>query len=165
MFDIDFNKKAELLLYRRKFLLYPEHWKDPLNHVQLNLTWHYIEFNRANRNAAPAKKGVYCFIVKPNTPNFFETNYLFYVGETTRTLRQRFKEYLNDQEGKGKPRPKVHEMLNLYKEYLFFYYAEIPNNNDVHETEEKLLNTFVPFINTKIPKAKINPELKNIYEA
>ena len=165
MYDIDFAKKGELLLHRRKFLLYPIYWKNQLSHILLNLNWHQIKFNKDNIDLVPELKGVYCFVVKPEIPNFFETSYLFYVGETTRTLKIRFKEYVNDQKGKRKPRSKVFEMLKLYKDYLHFYYAEIDNEDDINKTEEKLINTFVPFINTKIPKARLSLELRNIYEA
>jgi hypothetical protein len=165
MYDIDFAKKGELLNHRRQFLLYPTYWKDQLNYISLNLNWHQIKFNEDNIDLAPDLKGVYCFVVKPEIPNFFETSYLFYVGETTRTLKIRFKEYVNDQKGKGKPRSKVFEMLKLYKDYVHFYYAEINNDNHIHDTEKKLIDTFVPFINSNIPKATLNPELQNIYES
>lgn len=165
MYDIDFNQKGQLVIHRRKFILYPNYWKDQLNHILLNLHWEHLKFNEDNIDLAPEQKGVYCFVVKPDVPNFFKTSYLFYVGETSRTLKKRFKEYIEDQKGKGKPRPKVFEMLSLYKDYLHFYFAEIDNEDDIHKTEEKLINTFVPFINTDIPKAKLNPELRNIYEA
>ena len=165
MYDIDFSQKGELAIHRRKFILYPKYWQDRLNHIPLNLNWKHIKFHEDNIDLTPEHKGVYCFVVKPSIPHFFETSYLFYVGETTRTLRKRFKEYIEDQKGKGKPRPKVFEMLNLYKDYVHFYYTEIDDENDILDTEEKLINTFIPFINTDIPKAKLNPELRNIYEA
>jgi len=89
---------------------------------------------------------------------------LFYIGQTKRTLRIRYGEYLSDQRGVGKPRNKIYEMLNLYRNNIYFYYAKIANADIIEENEEKLLNTFMPAINTKIPKARILPELKNIYE-
>jgi hypothetical protein len=55
-------------------------------------------------------------------------------------------------------------MLKLWEGYLHFFYAAIPNNVILSNCEEQLLNTFVPRVNTDIPKAKIKPELKNIYE-
>ena len=42
------------------------------------------------------KQVVYCFIVKPKIPNFIETRYLFYVGQTTRPFQERFQEISND---------------------------------------------------------------------
>jgi len=77
MFDIDFAKKGELLIHRRQFLLYPKYWEDQLNHILLNFNWQQIKFNEDNIDLAPDRKGVYCFLVKPDIPNFFETSYLF----------------------------------------------------------------------------------------
>ena len=95
---------------------------------------------------------------------FNYTNYLFYIGQTQRTLEIRYKEYLADQEGKGKPRTKVFKMLKQYESVLYFYYTTIRTTAQVDEVEEKLLNTFIPHINAKIPEAKISPELQYLYE-
>lgn len=103
-------------------------------------------------------------MVEPILKGFFETKYLFYLGKTNRTLQKRYSEYLSDQKGKGKPRPKVFEMLKFYKDCLYFYYAELRTEQEVNDVETKLLNTFIPHINTDIPNARIKPELKNIYE-
>jgi len=54
-------------------------------------------------------------------------------------------------------------MLNLYKEDIHFYYSSIKYSSDVDACEEQLLNTFVPHVNTYIPRAKIKNELRAIY--
>ena len=123
-----------------------------------------VKFTKSNRSKIPRDKGIYCFVLQPKLVNFFETTYLFYIGKTNRTLWVRYKEYLDEQAGKGKPRNKVFEMLNQYTDYLYFYYTSIPASADVDSCEEKLLNIFVPRVNTDIPEAKISPELKNLYE-
>lgn len=164
MHDIDFPEKGQLKLHIRKFLLYPPYWTDPGNKISLKLSWQFVKFDRNNMNSIPLSAGIYCFVLKPELANIFETRYLFYVGKTNRTLRQRFVEYLNELEGKGKPRPKVSEMLYFYKDYLYFYFATIGEPNEVDTCEEKLLNTMVPHINAMIPNAKIKPELNYIYE-
>lgn len=164
MFDIDFNLRGQLVLHVRRFLLYPDYWQDVNNHINIMMNWQQIKFTPDNIDYIPERQGLYCFVVKPSIPNFFETNYLFYVGETQRTLRVRYAEYLRDQRGLGKPRSKVFEMLNLYRDYLYFYYAIFDDSSLIEENETKLLNTFVPAINSKIPNARIIPELLNIYE-
>lgn len=164
-FDIDFEERGLIREHIWKFLLYPQHWIDPANNIPHVLNWNEVPFGVGQLNAVPNnQKGIYCFVVKPEFNQLFETRYLFYVGITTRDFRTRFKEYLNDLAGKGKPRPKIYTMLKLWDNYLHFYYASLPNDQDIEECEDKLLNTFVPKVNTDIPKAKIKPELKNIYE-
>ena len=157
MYDIDFKKKGEYVLHLKKFFLFPDFWKEPSKILTEPTGWKKYKFTKRNRRQIPREKGIYCFVVKPSVNNFFDTNYLFYVGKTNRTLFTRYKEYLDDQEGKGKPRNKVFEMLTQYSDYLYFYYTVIPNSVDVDSCEEKLLNTFVPRVNTSIPEAKISP--------
>jgi len=164
-FDIDFHERGYIREHIWDFLLYPTHWTDPANHINIALNWSEIPFQNGQLPNVPNnQKGIYCFVVKPVVNNFFETKYLFYVGKTTRNFRVRFKEYLDDAAGRGKPRSKVFTMLKLWGDYLHFYYAPIPNNTNIGNCEVNLLNCFVPKVNTDIPKAKIKPELKNIYE-
>lgn len=167
MFDIDFEEKGKLLLHKRTFLLYPTYWNDTANHITVPISsgWSSCKFEHANHSSIPDKRGIYCFVVKPQIPNFFETVYLFYIGKTNRTLKQRFSEYLRNQDGKDKPRTKIFEMLKLYSENVFFFYIPLETTEQVDECEKRLLNTFAPPINTDIPNAKIKHELRNIYEA
>lgn len=164
-FDIDFKERGFIREHIWNFLLYPAHWNDIDNNIPHNLTWTEVPFDASQLNNVPNnQKGVYCFVLKPKFNQLFETRYLFYVGITTRNFRKRFSEYLNDLQGKGKPRPKVYSMLKLWDNYLHFYYASLGNDTHIEECENKLLNAFVPKVNTDIPLAKIKPELKNIYE-
>lgn len=164
MYDIDFKKKGEYVLHIKKFFLYPQFWNDPLKSLTEPTGWKKVKFTKSNRALIPKDKGIYCFVLQPELVNFFDTTYLFYIGKTNRTLWVRYKEYLDEKAGKGKPRNKVFEMLNQYTDCLYFYYTSIPASADVDSCEEKLLNIFVPRVNTDIPEAKISPELKNLYE-
>jgi excinuclease UvrABC nuclease subunit len=163
-FDLDFKEEGKIQIHIKKFFLLPEYWEKPGNQFPTHLVWNSKKFSKQNKNIIPLKKGIYAFVLIPKYDNFIETKYLFYVGKTNRTLRKRFSEYFSEKEGKGKPRKKVFKMLNQYDGYLYFYYSEITNTSDVDECEERLLNTFVPHVNTSIPEAKIKPELKYIYE-
>lgn len=169
MNDINFvdeitQEEGKLGLHVRKFFLFPEYWEKTENQIPISLEWSNVRFCRKNIDLVPEKKGIYGFVVKPQISNFFETRYLFYIGETTRTLKVRFMEYFDEQQKKGKFRYKVYKMLNLYKDCIYFYYSEIDNDETIKLCEEKLLNTLVPQVNTVIPKAKIKPELRSIYE-
>ncbi len=164
MYDLNFTEQGNLKLHVRKFLLYPAYWKSSSHSITTHLAWKRVKFNKQNLGKVPARKGVYCFVVVPYFREFFEARYLFYVGKTTRTLQDRFEEYLSEQAGSGKPRKKVFEMLRLYSEHLYFYYASVESNGSIAECETKLIDTFVPHVNTEIPKAKIKPELKYVYE-
>lgn len=163
-YDIDFTEEAIIKDHIKKFLLYPKFWTDNKNQIAITLKWKSETFLPSKLAKIPRKSGVYAFVLRPKYQNLFPTNYLFYVGKTNRTLRERFQEYIDEKNGKGKPRKKVHKMLNQYDKYLIFYYTEIPMEKSVNKSERSLLNTFVPHINVSIPKAKIKKELAYIYE-
>jgi len=163
-YDLDLDEKGSYLIHIKKFFLYPDSWKDPNNKVPIKLNWKKIKFSELNKAKIPDKKGLYAFVLIPNVNSFFETRYLFYLGKTNRTLKIRYSEYISDKKGKGKPRPKVFQMMKQYGNNLYFFYSEISKTNDVDTCEECLLNTFVPHVNTSIPEAKIKHELKYIYE-
>ena len=163
-FDLDFDEEGRILNHIKKFLLYPPFWSDPNNQLPINLTWKFKRFSSSNKSKIPTSKGLYAFVLIPEYNNFFATRYLFYAGKTNRTLRQRFSEYLKEKEGNGKARKKIYKMLNQYDGHMYFFYTEISTTTDVNVCEEQVLNTFVPHINSMIPRAKIKPELKNIYE-
>src|SRR4051812_46698363 len=127
MFDIAFNRRKNTVLYIRKFFLHPPRWTDATMRLPFTPQWKSEKFTEANRHLIPNTPGVYCFVVKPSYPDLFETIYLFYVGKTDRALRTRFSEYLREKVADAeKARYKVQEMLNLYEDDLYFYYAEVP---------------------------------------
>jgi predicted DNA-binding protein YlxM (UPF0122 family) len=163
-YDIDFTEEAIIKDHIKKFLLYPKFWRDRKNELKVDLKWKSIVFQQSKLSQIPRKSGIYAFVLQPKYQNLFTTSYLFYVGKTNRTLQERFKEYIDEKNGKGKPRKKVHKMLNQYESYLAFYYAEISRKALVDKSEKLILNTFVPHINVSIPKAKIKKELQYVYE-
>lgn len=163
-FDFDFDYEANLQSHIKSFFLYPDFWSDVSKQLPTSLKWNRISFDEKNKGKIPRSKGIYAFVLIPTYNNFLEGRYLFYVGKTNRTLFKRFDEYIKEKKGEGKPRKKVYKMLNQYDGHLFFYYTEISTKSVVDITEEILLNVFVPHVNTSIPEAKIQNELKNIYE-
>jgi hypothetical protein len=173
MNDLNWNTKRErrqeIKEHIRKFLLFPAFWEDPSKVISHNLHWKKIKFQDNNELSVPTKKGVYCFVVVPPLENkLFITRYLLYIGKaSSTTLRSRYKNYINEMNnigiGEQKPRIKVQEMLNDYYNHIFFFYAELSNNAEIIETEEKLLNTFMPYVNTAIPELQISEEYRHIY--
>ena len=165
------RKRADLKSYIRRFLLCPYFWEDSNKSLIENLAWKKIKFTEENVKKISTKNGIYCFVVEPNYSKgkFIETHYLFYVGKAASiSIRSRYKMYIDEKNGIGigeqKPRIKVREMLNDYENHIIFYYSEINEKELIEEIENKLLNTFVPYVNTHIPEAKIKPELKDIYQ-
>jgi len=171
--DLDWKGKKErrndLQAHVRRFLLYPPFWEDAAKHVSQELTWNKVKFHEDKIKEVPTKSGLYCFIVDPPIPNnFWRTQYLFYIGKAASvSLRSRYKIYLNEKKGIGigdqKARIKVEEMLNDFDGHMYFFYSIVANKNQIEEFEEKLLNTYMPYVNTSIPEAKISEEFRHIY--
>ena len=91
-----------------------------------------------------------------------------YVGKaSSATLRSRYKNYIDEMNNIGigdqKPRIKIQEMLNDYYNHIYFFYSELTSATEIIETEMKLLNTFMPYVNTSIPELQISEEYRHIY--
>ena len=164
-YDIDFVEEAKLRFHVRSFFLYPQYWSENGAAITFNTQWKRVQFTKRNQKNIPRARGVYAFVLEPKYSHLVPTRYLFYVGKTNRTLQKRYGEYLDEKDGKGKTRRKVFKMLKLYAGCLHFCYTELANADQVNALETNLLDTFVPHVNTLIPRARIKPELKGIYEA
>ena len=173
MNDISWNAKRdrrqEIKEHVRRFLLFPTFWEDSTKYISNEIVWNKIKFDETNSNQIPNKNGIYCFVVEPPLiNNLFNTGYLFYIGKASSAkLRARYKNYIDEKNniaiGDQKPRIKIQEMLNDYTNHIYFYYAELTDKSLIIETEEKLLNTFMPYVNTSIPELKISEEYRHIY--
>jgi hypothetical protein len=172
--DIQWNQKRKIRndykSFIRRFLLFPDLWRNEENEIPEKLEWKKIKFNNRNLNQIPTFNGLYCFVVIPTSRKsmLFETRYLFYIGKaSSASLKQRFKDYINERDGKGKgkskPRIKIQEMLMDYKKDIYFFYTTLSDSTSIENYETKLINMFVPYVNTQIPQATIQPELKHIY--
>lgn len=131
--------------YQRNFLLWRDQWDNYPNPIPLE--WKCVKFERRNRAKIPNSKGVYAFFVEPRIADFPSHSYLMYIGESghdsNRNLRMRFGDYFSEK--KGTNRVTIEYMLNLWEDYLYFYYAEVdPNQIDLKELERILLDTFTP---------------------
>jgi len=76
-----------------------------------------------------------------------------YLGQT-KNLRRRFGEYLT---GERTKRPKVVRLLEMYQDYIHFFYSEVEKTM-LDDMEDQLNNAFVPPCNSdftgELQKAK-----------
>mgnify|MGYP006432450577 CR=1 FL=1 len=163
-YDIFFTERASIKEHIQKFLLYPNNWQNEDYELPQNLEWNAKKFSPQNLKKIPKNEGVYAFVLIPEINSFFQTKYLFYIGKTSRDLRTRYNEYLNEKNAKGKSRVKIYDMLNMYEGHLYFFYSVIHDKHKINECEDKLLNMFMPHVNVQIPEAKVRPVLSYIYE-
>jgi hypothetical protein len=154
---IDFVQEVDdLESYAKTFVLCPRQWETFAPPVDLK--WHHLRFSSANRAQVPACPGVYAFVVRRRTSSFPRHGYVMYIGMTKRdgagNLKTRYANYLSER--KTVKRPKVHYLLNKWRDHLFFYYAEITDNTcDIAQVEQGLCDAIIPPCNINDFSAKV----------
>lgn len=144
---LDIDEVDEVKACLRCFVLSPKQWRT----FSLDLTpykWYEFRFNKKIKSKIPEVRGVYTFLIKPNIARHPSCSYLMYVGRTTdQNLRKRFGQYIDEQEGKRKSRPRIEYMLKKYKDYLFFACLPLDGTLTPEELEEKLQLAYIPPVN------------------
>lgn len=160
------NQLKDASIYQEKFLLWKTQW-DAYTDPQIPLNWKCVKFERDNKSQIPTKKGIYAFFIKPRIANFPSHAYLTYIGEagheSNGNLQKRFEDYL--QEKKRDKRIHIYRMLNVWEDYLYFYYAEVnPIQTDLNlkQLEQKLLDTFTPPFSKRGYSAKIGKIVRGL---
>ncbi len=144
--------------FERRFLLSPSLWRNKPTRVKLN--WNEYKFTQGNLKNIPEERGVYMFVVCHKGSWIPSNNYIMYVGQTKRTLQTRYKEYLRDQKT-SKKRKKIHEMLNLWKNDIFFICSKVSNSTDLMTLEGKLIECLIPpYCEGDIPVGEIKKAVK-----
>ena len=134
---------AQLLRFQtREFTLSPELW-NTLD-IQCNLNWTRVKFEEQLASQVPNRSmGVYAFVLEPGIANL-KLAYLLYIGKTTRNFRVRFREYLRKQQDSKPKRLHVKQMLTMWPDNLWFYYAPIEDMSIVKPVEANLIGAFKP---------------------
>lgn len=135
--------------FRKTFILSPEQWQ-LLNIPRLE--WNNVKFSRENHEQIPQVRGIYLFMIKNDTVLLPPHGSIAYVGLTgddrERTLNDRYSDYLRDQS-----RPKrihIYELLNKWRDNIYFYFAAIPDRAvSLSVIETNLLDSLIPPYNRK----------------
>jgi hypothetical protein len=136
-------------------VLFPPAWAACA--LSVNLSWRIVPFDASSLDSVPDdQRGIYSFVVQPGIANHPACAYLLYVGQTTRSFRVRYREYLRDQAaGFDCRRPHISGMLNKWKGYLWFCYAHIDDESLIEPTEDALIGAYLPPTNVEMP-GKLN---------
>lgn len=148
---------------RRTFIPHVASWQGykPLT----TLRWKRIKYDST---AQPLDcRGVYAFVLCPET--VFSTDvppfgFILYVGETgekgNATLRSRLRSYRNKRSQKSRAR--VYSMIDIWKEHLYFYFAEVSAGTSTKDCETTLLDALLPPCNEKDFSAKVSNARKDV---
>ena len=143
----------EMMRHSHEMIMLPRLWSSLS--LQQSLSWSTFPFNDSSRSLIPDQQGVYAFLILPKIGDL-NVSYLMYIGETCRTLRERFGEYLLEARS-DKIRPKLLRILPLYPDHLVFSCAPLPTDIVPKNVESALINAFLPPGNDDVPATVRRP--------
>lgn len=161
--DSFLSKYRESALYMCPYYLDPNRWeKVPKNmrDILQGQAWSdYIKYLDSDGNLAEElnqlpenEGGIYMFFIQGQTlPNV--EMYPAYIGRALHTddqsIQKRVKCYLR--ESKGKKRPKIIQLFESWKDYLYVKYFHTLDNNLIEKGEKVLIRAILPPFNSEIP--------------
>lgn len=144
----------EMTRHSHQMIMVPRRWSSLS--VQATLSWSVFPFNDGSRSLIPDQQGVYAFLIVPGVAGDLNASYLMYIGETGRTLRERFGEYLVEARS-DKIRPKLLRILPLYPDHLVFACAPLPASIAPKDVESALIEALLPPGNDEVPATVRRP--------
>ena len=97
-------------------------WADAWRKVKTEyaLQWNKVEFGKASVNKVPEVRGIYAFSISIKNSVMPSHGVIVYFGETSRTLRMRYTEYIRDSRH-GAKRTKLKNLFDLWVSDLDFF--------------------------------------------
>lgn len=147
-------QQDEIAKRRQFFILSPKHWAE--YNDQTITKWDVVRLNKSQRSNVPRRPGIYTILVQPRIANHEACSYLMYVGKAV-SLKKRFSNYVNA-ERRASGRPKLFRVLNLYEDYVWFAFADVPRPK-LKVVENRLIAAHLPPCNDQFP-AKVRKAVK-----
>jgi len=144
----------EMMRHSHHMIMVPRLWSSCA--LGQTLDWSVFPFNDSSRASIPDEQGVYAFLIIPGIADNLNVSYLMYIGETDRTLRERFGEYLLEARS-DKIRPKLLRILPLYPDHLVFACAPLPSGVVPKQIESALIEALLPPGNEQVPATVRRP--------
>lgn len=153
----DLEAVGEFMRHSHTMIMVPRLWSSLSAGNTPPLSWVMFPFKDSYQQDIPDKPGVYALLIDPNAAGDLRVSYLMYVGETNRTLRERFGEYLREARS-GRIRPKLLRILPLYPDHLLFACCPLPSDVAPRVVEAALLQAFLPPGNDQVPASVRRPK-------
>lgn len=160
-------EQKDMAYYTQRFVLHPKQ----LQGLQLpvSLSWQKTVFSVTNAASVADESGVYAFVIQHDGNGLPPHGYVAYIGQTgakkhDRTLRARFRDYLNDK--KRAKRPRIWALLNKWETCLVFHFAPLDAKSvDLLDVEARLNDAMIPPIPRNDFSTTVMRSRKNIWEA
>lgn len=168
--DSFLSKYKESYLYLCPYFLDPNRWgkssKEILKSLQEQLWSDYIKYLDDDGNLSEElnqlpenEGGIYMFFIQGQTLPKFEM-YPAYIGRALHTddqnIQKRVKCYLR--ESKGNKRPKIIDLFESWKDFLYIKYFHTSDNYLIETGEKVLIRAILPPFNSEIPDSIIYKE-------
>jgi hypothetical protein len=136
-----------------RMILSPTQWATYRSSFELS--WNPVRFSAKHLDSVPKnQRGVYSFVVQPGIAQHPLCSYLLYVGKVEKQVfRDRYKQYLSEQEKGHRDARRVHvtRMLQKWKDHLWFCYAPVDDDKLIAQIEDALLAAYLPSHNRDFP--------------
>ncbi len=142
------NERKELKTHIWHFTMWPRRWESYNLPDQFN--WKIYPFRQDQIDNIPNQPGIYSFVIQPDIASYTHCSYLMYIGKTTRTLRERFEEYF-DEQNNPTGRPLILDLLNDYQGYIHFCCSVIGQKELIDVIEKALVKALLPPCNDQFP--------------
>lgn len=149
------EEQDQLIAHRYDFFLWPRQWK--AYNLSDSFNWKIHPFQRNQVKHIPREPGIYSFVIQPGIASHPHCSYMMYIGKTCNTLRDRFRDYLDEQNDPN-GRRKVVRFLHKYQGYLHFCCSTIAETEQIKKIEDALISAFLPPCNSQFP-ADIRPAI------
>lgn len=132
------------------FLLDPGGWASCP--PKAGLTWQSVRFDDSVPPLLPGdESGLYCFALEDKNSAIPFSNFILYVGKTSRNFRMRAREYLDEAANENPARPHIQEMLVTWEGHLSYYYAALDlTEQELDSLERLLIRTYRPPFNLQV---------------
>jgi hypothetical protein len=132
------DEQDDIKAHTHRFYLWPKLWLEYIPKYAISFNWQVYSLRLDQVRRIPEKPGIYTLIIQPGIALHPHCSYLAYVGKTDRTLRERFKEYLNEKK-RVTGRPKLLGLLNKYDKYVYFCCTEVRDQSLIAQIEDDLI--------------------------
>ena len=136
-----------------KTFLWPDAWRNAKS--QCDLQWNRVTFGSDTIEDVPEMQGIYAFSICIKNSIMPPHGVIVYFGETSRTLRERYREYLRDSK-RGAKRIIFQLLFEQWPSDLDFLFAALPDTDcDLKLIEMSLNDAVIPFCATRGFSAEI----------
>lgn len=137
------DREANFRQHTLPVVLWPHAWRTA--DVGPPLKWSRVEFGKDTIARVPRVRGIYALSINIKKTVMPEHGILVYFGQTSRTLRKRYEEYIRESV-RGAKRPRLRRLFDCWGSDMDFLYAPlVDNSHDLRTIELSLNDAVIPY--------------------